>query len=130
MQSFLLDVAGSGSMGGLNWTFRTGLWLGLGPSLLDAMFHLQLGGARAGRACQSPARIWLQRAEETEDQLLRDVGVGSSGQTRRGSLLLRVLVWESSGEQNYQEDCRNARISGTLLSAVSLSMTSGRYERY
>ena len=62
MQSFLLAA---GSMGGLNWTFRTGLWLGRGPSPVDAMFHLQLGGARAGRACQSPARIWLRQGEET-----------------------------------------------------------------
>ena len=86
-------------MAGFDRTFRTGSWLGLGPSLLDAMFHLQLGGARAGRACQSPARIWLRRVEETEDQSLPDVGVGSSCQTRRGSLLLRVLLWESSGSR-------------------------------
>ena len=83
-------------MAGFDRAFRAGLSLGLGPSPVDAMLPLQFGGARAGRACQSPARIWLRRAEETEDQLLRDVGVGSSDQTRRGSLLLRVLVWESS----------------------------------
>ena len=44
-----LEVAGSGSMAGLGWTFRTGLWLGLDPSPVDAMLRLQLGGG-AGRA--------------------------------------------------------------------------------
>ena len=49
MQLFFLDVTGSGFMAGFDRTFRTGLWLGLGPSPVDAMFHLQLGGS-AGRA--------------------------------------------------------------------------------
>ena len=114
-------------MAGLDRTFRTGLSLGRGPSPVDAMLPLQLyGGARAGRACQSPARIWLRRAEETEDQLLR--GVGSSSQTRRGSLLLRVLVWESS-ESRAIKRTAEMHYSGTLLLAASLSVTSDRYER-
>ena len=47
----------------------------------DKMDHktqhrVEVYGARAGRACQIPARIWLRRAEEAADQPLRTLALG------------------------------------------------------
>ena len=53
-----------------------------------------------GPACQCPARIRLRRVEEAADQVLPDVGIGSCGWTRPRSLLIRVMLWESSGTSN------------------------------
>ena len=102
-------------MAGLGWTFQSGLWLGRGPSPVDAMLRLQLGGMRAGHWQAGPARIWLRLAEEAVDQLLTDVGVGSSSQTRRGSLLLRVLLWEPPVINDNESRRRTASIGRPSL---------------